>query len=84
MASITLSNVPEDLYRRLAERAESHRRTVEDEVLQCLDAVVPRGGPRRSADVDATLEELRRFRESLGPIFLTEDDLQRAKREGRP
>lgn len=82
MASITLSNVPEDLYRKLAERAESHRRSLEAEALECLDAAV---GSRSPESVERVIEDLRRFRESLnGRVYATEDDLRRARDEGRP
>ena len=82
MASITLLNIPDALYSELVQRASRHGRTVEDEAINCLDAAVHRR-PRRES-VNEVLAELDRFRGSLGSLRVTEEDLQRAKREGRP
>jgi len=79
MRTITLHNVPDEIYAELNERASRQGKTVEDEVLECIGAHL--GGPH---DVDRTLAELDQFRASLGNIYVTEADLQRAKREGRP
>jgi antitoxin FitA len=81
MASITLRNVPEDLYRKLSERAESHRRSVEDEALDCLGDAV---GARSAESVERVLDDLRRFRESVKGVYVTDDELRRAIDEGRP
>jgi plasmid stability protein len=83
MPSIKLTNIPDELYERLGDQARRHGKSVEEEALRCIDAVLRNGGNGRQS-IDADLKELDRFRESLGTrIFLTEDDLQRAKREGR-
>jgi plasmid stability protein len=82
MPKLDLPNVPDRIYSTLQARAASHGRSVEEEALECLDAALR--PPGESRDVEAVLDELRRFRESLGDIYLTEAELQCAKREGRP
>lgn len=40
MATITLKNIPDDLHRRLKERAARHRRSLNGEILASLEMVV--------------------------------------------
>lgn len=48
MATLTVENVPDDLYERLQDRARRHRRAVDREVIDCLEkALMP---PFRSAE----------------------------------
>ena len=77
MPTLTLKDVPDELYRRLAERAEQHRRSLEAEALDCLGSVV-------DAETERILGDIESFRRAMGPIHVTEADLQRAKQEGRP
>ncbi len=79
MASITLKNVPEKLYAELRQRALRNGTTVESEALNCIGA-----GLAENRDVERVLSDLDEFRSSLGGIYATEDELRRAKREGRP
>lgn len=37
---ITLKNIPDDLYRRLKETADAHHRSVNSEVIVCLERVL--------------------------------------------
>ncbi len=83
MPSLMLENLPEGLYAQLSERAARHGRTVAEEALDCLDLAVC-SHPRSHEDVDRVLADVNRFRGRLSGIYLTESDLQRAKREGRP
>jgi plasmid stability protein len=83
MATIMLQNVPDALYRWLCDRATQHGRSIEEEAMDCLDAVVS-GSGRDTEDVERTLAELRALRGSLGGLYVTEAELQKAKREGRP
>ncbi len=40
MTTITLKNIPDDLHRRLKERAVRHRRSLNGEILTALEMVV--------------------------------------------
>ena len=80
MATITLKNVPDDLYAKLKKSAAIHRRSINGEAitrLQLALATEPR-------DPKAILAELEAFRKSLGNIYVTDEDLNAAKRWGRP
>ncbi len=67
MATLTLKNMPDDLYARLKARAERHRRSLNREVMLMLEEGLQRPGP---ADVAATLARLKRLRAKQhgGPI----------------
>lgn len=79
MPSITLHNVPDPVYAELRERASRNGTTVENEAINCIGA-----GLAESRDVEHVLADLDEFRASLGGIYATEEELRRAKREGRP
>lgn len=80
MATLTLKNVPDDLYRRLKEQAAAHRRSLNQEAIECLGNAIPGERP----DGDERLRALRRFQESLDKSYsVTDDEIDRWKREGR-
>ena len=78
----TIRDLPDAIYQSLVERAAQHGQSLERELVECVSSAL-RQEAARTADVEEELRGLRRFRESLGGIFVTEDELQRAKREGR-
>lgn len=79
MTTLTIKNVPEGLYRRLKERAAVHRRSINSEVLVCLELVLRRSPMAE----DELLAELKTLREQAG-VYVTDDALRRAVEEGRP
>jgi plasmid stability protein len=79
MSSITIKNVPEDLHRRLKEQAERHHRSLNGEIIACLERQAE-ASPR---DPDEILERLSRLREETG-VYVTEEQVQKFKEEGRP
>lgn len=79
MATLTIKNVPEALHRRLKERAQTHRRSLNSEALLCLE-IATRQVP---VDEELLLEELRLLRDQA-EVYLTDDALRRAIDEGRP
>jgi plasmid stability protein len=79
MASLTLSNLPDVLYERLAQRASQHGKTVSDEVVRCIELALNAERP----DTEAILAEVRALRESNKRVYLTDADLQAAKEDGR-
>lgn len=78
MASLTIKNVPEPVLRSLKSRAAAHRRSVNSEVLACLEAIaLP-----TPVDPDALLAEIRGARVTpKRPI--TDKMINRSKRAGR-
>jgi len=79
MATVTLKNVPEDLVRRLKEKAKQNRRSLNQEALAWLEASL--AAPRRRGG--ATVTALRRLHMRLAGLpQLTDAFLNRAKRDG--
>jgi len=78
MSTITLKNVPPELHEAIRGRAKVHGRSLNREILATLEAAV--GATR--IDAAALTERARSVRDSMG-IYLTENDLDAAKRGGR-
>ena len=51
MATITVKNIPDDLYERLKQAARAHRRSINSEVIVCIERAVG----LRQRDVEARL-----------------------------
>ncbi len=79
MTTLTIDNCPEELYQQLEQRAVQHGRTLTEEILTSLKQVVY--APK--IDVDALLTEVRESRKRTAHYFLTDEELQAAKSEGR-
>jgi len=62
MATLTLRNVPDELYQRLKREAARNRRSLNQEAISLLE----KSSPRSSDDVEAELARLDAFRASLG------------------
>jgi plasmid stability protein len=80
MASLTVKGIPEDLLERLRRSAESHRRSVNSEVLYRLERSLE--GP--VIDPEVFLARVRRLQERTPAPPLTDELLNQAKNEGRP
>ena len=77
--TLTLKNIPDDVYDRLKRSAETHRRSMNSEAIVCLEAVL------QPARVTPT-ERLARARELRGALQQGEfraRDIDTLKREGR-
>lgn len=80
MATITVKNIPEDLYEALKERAALNRRSINSEIIVCIESVVR----SRRLDTDAFIARARLLREKTADYIITDEELNRAKNEGRP
>lgn len=80
MANITIKDIPPELHQRLKERAARNRRSLNSEVIRCLEDAV---GPRK-VSVEQELENINVLRESLKGYKLSNEFLKRAKDQGRP
>lgn len=80
MATLTLKSIPDDLYARLKQRAAEHRRSINSEVLVCLEHALR----SRRADPEAMLQRADAVRERLRMPIWTEAALKEAKSSGRP
>ena len=80
MATITLKNVPDELYERLKRSAAENRRSMNNEAITCLEKMlrIP------SVDPKAFLSEVRAMRQRMKRVWVTDKSLNAAKRQGRP
>ena len=80
MANITIKDIPDELYDRLKEMAKLHRRSINSEVIVCIeDAILPRRN-----DVEGTLKRTRRLRTLTAGHPVSDAELTAAKNLGRP
>lgn len=79
MATITLKNIPDDLYDRLKQAAKVHHRSVNSELIFCLERALK---PKQYT-VAEHLASAREVRERFTDFMVTEADLHAAKNEGR-
>ena len=79
MATITLKDIPVSLHRELKQRAKSHGRSLNREILRCLESCIY----SRPLDVDQVLHDALEIREQVQG-YLTEQDLKKFKSKGRP
>ena len=78
MATITIKNIPDDIYNLLKELARENHRSVNSEVILAIKMAVM----RRPINVQKNLEQARQIRESIS-YYITNEELTRFKNEGR-
>ena len=78
--TLTLKNIPDEVYERLKVLAEMHRRSLNSEAIVCLESVlVP--GKMRPAE---RLARARELRAALPTKEFGAQDIDALKRQGRP
>ena len=80
MVTITIKNIPEDLYERIKLQAKVNRRSVNSEIISIFEKSVP---DRTPMDVAEILERARKVRELTAPYTITAEDIDHWKKEGR-
>lgn len=80
MPNLTIKGLPERLYQRLKRRALRHRRSLNSEVIVCLEQAVN----ATTVDAESWLAGADRLRRQLQLPPVTEKSLRRAKASGRP
>ena len=81
MATITVKNIPPQLYERLKARATENRRSINSEVIVCIERAV---SGRRTDTADNVLSRARALRERSAGYVATDADFTRRKAKGRP
>jgi antitoxin FitA len=79
VANLTIKNVPKPVLRRLKARAALHRRSLNLEVIACLESLV-QSAP---LDAEALLARVREIRRTPARTRLTDRALTRLKAAGR-
>ncbi|MEI6255561.1 MAG: Arc family DNA-binding protein [Planctomycetota bacterium] len=78
--TLTLKNLPDEIYHRLKASAEAHRRSLNSEAIVCLEAILL---PSRVA-VGERLARARALRDTLLKKKFRLQDINAFRREGRP
>lgn len=80
MPALTVKNIPDDLYAQLKESARVHRRSLNSEILHCVEqALMP-----YKIDVTEHILTARNIREKTVSYPLTDELLSAARNDGRP
>jgi plasmid stability protein len=78
--TLTLKNIPDEVYRRLKAAAEANRRSLNQEAIVCLESAL---SPGRAA-VGDRLARARALRAALPKVRFRAKDIDAYKRESRP
>lgn len=79
MANITLKNIPEDLYERLKSAARLHHRSINREIIACIDSALSSSDTTQSQH----LERARMLRANLGERRFSSDEIVAMIRKAR-
>jgi plasmid stability protein len=80
MPAITVKNIPEDLYRRLKRVARANRRSINNEIIVCLERQLRSG----TIDPETLLARARKLREKTAAHPISDREFREAKEAGRP
>ncbi|MGQ0639964.1 MAG: FitA-like ribbon-helix-helix domain-containing protein [Gemmatimonadaceae bacterium] len=80
MPTLTIKGLPHSVYRRLKRQALAHRRSLNGEIIVCLERVTGAG----RVDSSEWLQQAQGLRERLHVRVLTDSQLRGARRAGRP
>lgn len=80
MPTLTLKSLPDELYHQLKARAAAHRRSLNSEILVCLEQAIAGA----AGDAPTALARVDALRQRLRVPPLTDDVLAAARGTGRP
>ena len=78
--TITVKNIPQELYEKLKKRADRNHRSINREIMAIFEDVLS----VRRINPEDILVSARTLREKTRRFTLTQDFIDQAKREGRP
>ena len=79
MYSITVKNIPEDIYKRLKHQAKSNRRSINSEIILIIEEAVE----SKKIEPEEFLVRAYRLREKTADYMITDDEFTQAKESGR-
>jgi plasmid stability protein len=79
MATITVKNIPAELYERLKAAAQANRRSVNSEIIICIERAVA----AHPVEPEAMLARARRLRQLTAGAPITDADFNQTKAAGR-
>jgi plasmid stability protein len=80
MATFTVKNIPDDLYERLKASAAANLRSINSEIIVCIEQAVA----SHTIDPDAFIVRARSLRAYTQGHELTDEELNLVRAEGRP
>jgi antitoxin FitA len=79
MPTITVKNIPPALYEHVKKAAKLNHRSINSEIIVCLEnAYYP-----NAIDVKSVLERARKIRELTAKYWVTDEEINEMKAEGR-
>ncbi len=79
MASLTIKNIPDPLYAQLKQAAQAHRRSINSELIVCLEKALL---PNKPA-LNTVKRSAQALRNRVNADLIEIDEIDAAKREGR-
>ena len=79
MSTITIKNIPSDLYEMLKLQAKRNHRSINSEIIFTLKKVL---GFRETDENEKVIQQARQFRQKV-KVSLSEGEINEAKRSGR-
>jgi len=80
MTTFTVKNIPTDIYGLLKQSATINRRSINSEIIVCIEKAVS----SHRVEVTMLLARAREIRRKTRNYLLAEDEITKAKLEGRP
>ena len=80
MKTITVKSIPDDLYERLRRSAAENRRSINSEIIVCIERSVQ---SRKHENIDNVLARARQMRSRTKARLLTDDEFNEMKNAGR-
>ncbi len=80
MPALTIKNIPDTLYEQLKSAADLHRRSINSEVLVCLEKALV----AKKTSPNDRLQRIEQLRTSIKPNNITVNDIDQAIDNGRP
>lgn len=80
MPALTIKNIPDDLYNELKNTAEMHRRSINSEVIVCLEKTLM----SKKMTSSERLKQAELLRAQIKPNRVTQKEIEQAINAGRP
>ncbi|MCW7551668.1 Arc family DNA-binding protein [Endozoicomonas gorgoniicola] len=79
MPALTIKNIPDSLYKKLKEAASAHHRSINSELIHCLEQMLL---PKRVSPAEH-LKKARELRQGIDSDMINVDDIHDAIDRGR-
>lgn len=79
MATLTVKNIPDELYNRLKSVAEINRRSINSEIIMCIENTIA----SHRINLEEMLHDIRQLRKLTSGYIISDKAFNQAKTEGR-